>query len=268
MLWDEAVREHLNVLKPVKGSPELVQKIVPLVDLTSLNATDSEESAALFCEKAVSELGHVAAVCVYPPFVKQVAAQLSGTPVKTATVVNFPEGDSALESVLLDIGRALEDGANEIDVVFPYRRYLAGEQQYARQFVTACKAACGEDVALKVILETGALRDASIIADASLEALTGGADFIKTSTGKIPEGATLEAAAVMLLVIRHAASQLKRSLGIKISGGVKRIEQAGQYLALADAIMGRDWVSPSTFRIGTSKLIEEMLKFIEQGQPG
>ncbi|VVC76815.1 Deoxyribose-phosphate aldolase [Aquicella siphonis] len=259
MYWGEAVKERLQALRPVKTSPELIQRIVPLVDLTSLNAADTEESIALFCEKARTGLGSVAAVCVYPRFVRQVAAQLSGTTVRTATVVNFPEGETSLESVLVEIGRALEDGANEIDVVFPYQRYLAGERQYARQFVTACKAACGQHVALKVILETGALRDAAIIADASLDALTGGADFIKTSTGKIPEGATLEAAAVMLLVIRHAAPQLKRLLGVKIAGGVRDIVQAGQYLELADQIMGHDWTRPETFRIGASKLMDEML---------
>lgn len=259
MYWTDAIDEQLKRLKPIETSPQVLQRVTGLIDLTSLNASDTEASIAAFCEKAQTPYGHVAAVCVAPPFVRLVAAQFAGTPIKVATTANFPEGASSLESVLVEIGRALEDGAQEIDVVFPYHRYLAGEQQYASSFVAACKAACG-DVTLKVILETGVLLDSSIIADASLTALTAGADFIKTSTGKVPEGATLEAAATMLLVLHHAAPQLKRPVGIKISGGVRDVAQAAQYIELADNIMGREWVTPATFRIGASKLIDEIMK--------
>jgi deoxyribose-phosphate aldolase len=260
MYWSDAIKEQIRALSPVKTSPALIQRIIGLVDLTSLNSTDTQESIAEFCQKAQTPFGSVAAVCVYPQFARLVAAQFSGTPVKVATVANFPGGESSLESVMIEISRALQDGVEEIDVVFPYHRYLAGERQYAQTFVAACKAACGENVTLKVILETGALIDPAIIADASLDALTSGADFIKTSTGKIPEGATLEAAAAMLLVIRHATPQLKRRLGLKISGGIREIQQAAQYIELADKIMGRDWVNASTFRIGASKLVDEMMK--------
>lgn len=258
MYWADAIQEQIKALKSVEKTPQLLERVVKLIDLTSLNADDTEASIAALCEKAQTIYGHVAAVCVAPQFTRLVAAQFAGSPIKTATVANFPDGSTPLENVLIEIGRSLQDGAQEIDVVFPYHRYLAGERQYALNFVAACKAACG-DVTLKVILETGVLLDASIIADASLDVLTAGADFIKTSTGKIAEGASLEAVAVMLLVLHHAAPQLKRQVGIKISGGVRTIEQAAQYIELADNIMGRDWVSSSTFRIGTSKLIDEML---------
>jgi deoxyribose-phosphate aldolase len=261
MQWAEVIREATETIKPVTNvSLPLLQRMLSLVDLTSLNANDTESGIAAFCEKAQLSFGHVAAVCVYPAFVRLVAAQFAGTAIKAATVANFPEGSSSLESVLLEIGAALQEGAQEIDVVFPYERYLAGEQQYARTFVAACKAACGDDVILKVILETGALLDPAIIADAALDALTAGADFIKTSTGKIAEGATLEAAATMLLVIKHATPQLKHNVGIKISGGVREIQQAAQYMQLADNIMGKDWVEPATFRIGASKLVDEIMK--------
>lgn len=262
MYWSDAVKEHVNQLKPVEVNPFLLQRILGLVDLTSLGVEDTESSIAAFCQKARLPFGHVAAVCVYPQFVRQIAAEFRGTPVKTATVVNFPEGSSSLESVLIDIGVALQDGAQEIDVVLPYHRYLAGERQYIQTFVSSCKAACGDDVTLKVILETGALLDAALIADASLDVLTAGADFIKTSTGKIPEGATLEAAATMLLVIKHVAPQLKRNMGIKISGGVREIQQAAQYIELAENIMGKEWVTPDTFRIGASKLVDEIVKMM------
>lgn len=259
MQWSEAITEYIQALKPVKKSPELIKRIISLIDFTSLNATDTEASIAAFCEQAQTAYGHVAAVCIYPQFVRLAAAQFAGTPIKVATVVNFPEGNDKLESVLIAIGRALQDGAQEIDVVFPYTRYLAGERQYAHTFVTACKAACGDDVCLKVILETGALNDFGIIADASYDVLAAGADFIKTSTGKIVKGATLETAATMLLVIRHITAQLKHSVGLKVSGGIGKLESAVQYIELADSILGRDWVTADTFRIGASKLVAEMI---------
>lgn len=258
MYWAESTQEFIHTLKPVKPDPALIKRILSVVDLTSLNATDTESSLASFFEKAQTPFGHVAAVCVYPTFLRLAAAEFAKSPVKVATVVNFPEGEASLESVLIDIGSALQNGAQEMDVVFPYRRYLAGERKSAQQFVTACKAACGE-VTLKVILETGAMKDLEMIADASLDVLMAGADFIKTSTGKINVGASLEAAAIMLLVIREVSPKLRRQVGIKISGGVREIQQAVQYLQLADNIMGRDWTTPSTFRIGASKLVDEMI---------
>lgn len=259
MYWPEAIKEHLEVLKPVNVNIALLERMIGLIDLTSLNDHDTESDIAIFFEKAQTSLGHVAAVCVYPQFVSLGAAQFAGTAIKVATVANFPDGSSSLESVLIEIGRALADGAQEIDVVFPYHRYLAGEQQYAQTFISACKAACGEQVTLKVILETGALLDPAIIADASWEAIAAGADFIKTSTGKIAQGASLEAVAAMLLVIHHAMGQLKKHVGIKVSGGLKTIQQAAQFIELADNIMGRDWVNASTFRLGSSKLLDEIL---------
>lgn len=260
MQWAEAIQEVMQSLQPVKPSIPLAQRVLSVMDLTSLNDADTEADIAALCEKARSPLGHVAAVCVHPAFVRLVAAEFAGTPIKAATVANFPAGSASLESVLLEIGAALQQGAEEVDVVFPYDRYLAGEQQYARHFVEACKAACGDNVILKVILETGALVDPAIIADASYDALVSGADFIKTSTGKTTTGATPEAVTTMLLVIRHVLPQLKRNAGIKISGGVKDIAQAATYLQLADKVMGRDWVTASTFRIGASKLLDEILR--------
>jgi deoxyribose-phosphate aldolase len=260
MQWTDAVEEHVRALSPVVQDMALIQRLYRLIDLTSLNSQDTEADIAALCAKAQSSLGHVAALCVYPEFVPMVAANFAGTSVKTATVANFPEGAASLEAVLADISVCLQAGAQEIDVVFPYGRYLAGEQQYAHQFVNICKAACGDDVVLKVILETGALIDPAIIADASYAALAAGADFVKTSTGKISDGATLEAAATMLLVIKHTEPQVRHRLGFKVSGGVRTIEQAAQYVELADRIMGRDWVTPATFRIGASKLVDELLK--------
>ncbi|HTM63942.1 MAG TPA: deoxyribose-phosphate aldolase [Gammaproteobacteria bacterium] len=259
MQWTEAIDAHVRALSPVKTDMALLRRIYSLIDLTSLNDNDTESSIAEMCEKAQSSLGHVAGVCVFQSFIPMIAANFSGSQIKTVGVANFPEGENSLENVLAEISQNLQAGAQEIDVVFPYQRYLAGEQQYAHQFVNVCKSACGDNVKLKVILETGALQDPAIIADAAYEALAAGADFIKTSTGKISEGATLEAAAAMLMVIKHTEPQIKHRLGFKASGGIRTIEQAAQYVELADRIMGGNWVTPATFRIGASKLVDEIL---------
>lgn len=260
MQWSERVSEALSAL-PVSLPLEmaLARRLYSLLDLTSLNADDTNASISEFIQGARSSLGHVAAVCIYPAFVPLVAAEFAGSPVQVATVVNFPSGDESLAKVLVEIGRAIQEGATEIDVVFPYLRYLAGERHYAEEFVAACKAACGEKVLLKVILETGALQDLSIIADAAFDAIKNGADFIKTSTGKIAEGATLEAVAVMLLVVKHMQAELTRPLGVKVSGGVREVQDAARYVALADQILGMEHVDAKTFRIGASKLAQALL---------
>jgi deoxyribose-phosphate aldolase len=255
MQWRELAAGYVQTIKPIPLDMASKERIVSLIDLTSLNATDNEADIAALCERATQLVSPVAAICIYPRFVKLVADTFAGTSVKTATVANFPGGDQSLENVLIEINAALQDGAEEIDVVFPYERYLAGERQHAQNFISTCKTACGVSAILKVILETGALKDPAIIADAAFDAIAAGADFVKTSTGKLPEGATLEAAAVLLLVIKHVSTSLQHPVGLKISGGIRTLEQAAEYIELADVIMGRDWVSPETFRIGASKIV-------------
>lgn len=261
MPWSESVAKAISALPVVPVNAVLAKRLYTLLDLTSLNDTDTDASVALFAEKARSALGEVAAVCVYPAFVSPVAAQLAGSPVAIATVVNFPTGDASLETVLIDINHALTRGATEIDVVFPYQRYLAGERAYAQSFVAACKAACGESVPLKVILETGVLQDLAVIADAAHDAFMNGADFVKTSTGKVPLGASLAATAVMLMVAKQLQPECHRPLGVKVSGGVRSIPDAAAYVALADAVWGREHVTSATFRIGASRLVDELLAF-------
>lgn len=258
MQWsDEIINDTIHNLHPIAINEALLRKLISVIDLTSLNANDTEATIANLCADARTSLGNVAALCVHPKFVRLVATEFSKTAIKTAAVINFPEGNAALESVLLEIGRALQDGAQEIDVVFPYLAYLNGKKEYAHTFITECKAVCGENVILKIILETGALLDSTIIADATATALKAGADFIKTSTGKIQNGATLEAAATILLVM---ARMNVKNKGIKISGGVRDIQQAAQYIELAAHIMGQDWVNPQHFRIGASQLVEAILR--------
>lgn len=264
MEWSEAAMSFVTALKPIEKSPPLITRILSLVDLTSLNENDTPADIGQLCEQAQTDYGHVAAVCVYPKFVSLVATQLAGTPVKVATVVNFPDGNTPIEQVLIEINDALEDGAQEIDLVLPYKQYVSGDRHYALQFVETCKAACGDQATLKVILETGLLGKAACIADACYEVFAAGADFVKTSTGKVPEGATLEAAATLLLVIRNIQPRLQRNLGLKVAGGIKTLQDAAQYVALADMIMGKGWVMPATFRIGSSKIVPEIMQELAQ----
>lgn len=234
-------------------------KILSLIDLTSLNDNDTDAVITKLCQKAVTAYGHVAAVCVYPQFVKLAAQLLKETPVKIATVANFPQGNFLLPDVLSVIQKSIQDGAHEIDVVFPYSHYLNGDVDYAKEFIKKCKETCGNNITLKVILETGAFQDMHVLADAARDVLLSGADFLKTSTGKIEKGATPEAADVLLKAIKEYSPSPKRTVGFKASGGVRTIEQASQYIQIANDIMCSDWVSPKTFRLGASQLLDAVI---------
>jgi deoxyribose-phosphate aldolase len=233
------------------------RRLFGLIDLTRLSEMDTEADIHRLLTKACSPLGSVAAVCVLPRFVRLVAEQLSHVPIKTATVVNFPAGTDALEAVLAEITCVLQAGAQEVDVVFPYQRYIAGDEQYAHDFITACRAISGSAITLKVILETGVLNDTAMIMQACQIACLAGADFVKTSTGHTLIGATLEAVEAMLRAIQPHA--LKRRIGIKVSGGVKTRQQAMRYVQLAQQLMGEQAVTAATFRLGTSQLADHLL---------
>jgi len=146
-------------------------------------------------------------------------------------------------------------GAHEVDVVFPYRALMAGDEETGRELVEMCKAACGGQAQLKVIIESGELKEPALIQRASELAIEGGADFIKTSTGKVPVNATLEAAEIMLKAIKASG----KNVGFKAAGGVRTAEEAAQYLALAADIMGPQWVTPEHFRFGASSLLNNLL---------
>lgn len=238
-----------------------LRRIVSLLDYTRLKDNDTEAEVATFLEQAQTNLGHVAAVCVYPQFVRLAYAIFIESPIRVASVANFPMGDKDLEDVLIEINGALEDGAQEIDVVLPYKRYIAGDMAYASEFVAACNAACHTQAILKVILEAGAFKDKQMLAQAAQDVLLAGADFIKTSTGKIAQGASLECARVMLQVIKDLRTQVQKPLGFKASGGIKTIADAFRYISLADEILGKQCVCPATFRIGASQLLNEIKQY-------
>jgi deoxyribose-phosphate aldolase len=232
---------------------EAARRALGLVDLTSLNDDDTADVIAALCERAVTPLGNVAAVCIHLPFVRQAAQTLRGTGVRVATVVNFPAGMESGDEVAAATSAAIADGADEIDVVLPYERYAAGDRDAALDVVSATRAAA-DGATLKVILETGRIGGPEVIHAAAADVLAFGADFVKTSTGKLQPGATLDAARPMLEAIRAAGRG-----GFKAAGGVRTAEDAGTYLELADEIMGEGWTSPATFRFGASSLLADLL---------
>lgn len=240
---------------------DLKKQILSLIDLTSLNNTDTDAVIDELCEKAITPLGSVAAVCVYPRFVARAKKNLLGSGVKVATVANFPQGEMPIDEVLDSIQQSLSEGAQEIDVVFPYARYQLGGD-----FIQQCKALCGDDIVLKVILETGQIPGIEAIGVMSRDVLLAGADFLKTSTGKIAIGATLPAAKAMLEAIKVISLQQPgRVFGFKASGGVRTVAQAVDYLTLAQTIMGPDWATPATFRFGASQLLAEIVSGFGKG---
>jgi deoxyribose-phosphate aldolase len=228
---------------------------LPLLDLTSLEEDDTAERIEALCGRAVTAAGPVAAVCIRPCFVSQARQLLEDRPVRVATVVNFPAGTAAPAAVAAETRAAVDDGADEIDVVLPYRAYAAGDRAQAIDLLRACRDACDDRALMKVILETGALREPGLIERASFDAIAAGADFLKTSTGKLKPAATLEAAAVMLRAIRDSG----RPIGFKAAGGIRDTAGAAGYLALADAIMGAGWTRVQTFRFGASGLLDALL---------
>jgi deoxyribose-phosphate aldolase len=234
---------------------DVARRALPLLDLTSLNDADDEASTAALCARALTPRGNVAAVCLWPKFVKQAKKALAETGVRVATVVNFPTGSEPRPDVLAAVRRALSDGADEIDLVFPYVEWLRGEKVKAATTVAATKAICGPRVPVKVILESGHFADMAKLAGACAEVIDAGGDMLKTSTGKIATGATPEAARVLL----EASRKANREIGVKISGGVRTLADARAYLALADMVRGASWVRPETFRFGASGLLEALL---------
>ncbi|KEI69528.1 deoxyribose-phosphate aldolase [Endozoicomonas elysicola] len=230
-----------------------------LMDLTSLNDDDTPEKIIELCHQAHTEAGNTAAVCIYPRFIpvaRKTLNSLGLNDVTIATVTNFPEGGDDIEIAVAETKAAVAYGADEVDVVFPYRALMAGNEEVGAELVRRCKEACGADVLLKVIIETGELKDPSLIRKASEISIDAGADFIKTSTGKVPVNATPESARIMLEAIRDSGNT---QVGFKPAGGIKTAEDAALHLDLADEIMGEGWVDRRHYRFGASSLLSNLL---------
>ncbi len=233
---------------------EIAARSLPLVDLTNLTDDCTTADIEALCRKAVTPHGNVAAICIYPRFIATAVPLLKNTGVKIATVVNFPGGGEDTAAVERETAEAIAAGADEIDLVMPYQTFLTGRHGFAETQIVRVKRVCGATT-LKAILETGRLMLPEAIRGASDLAIAAGADFIKTSTGKVEINATPHAARIMLAAIKTAG----KPVGFKAAGGVRTTAEAGDYLALADEIMGAGWVSPATFRFGASGLLNDLV---------
>ncbi len=234
-------------------------------DLTTLEGADSPASVRQLASKAMRpapldhSIPHVAALCIYPRLVPAAVEALKGSAVAVASVATaFPSGQSALELRVAEIERAHAEGASEIDSVISRGALLAGDDTGVYEEVVAAKKACG-DAHLKVILETGELGSYDRVRRASLIAMAAGADFIKTSTGKIAPAATLPVALVMAEAIRDFADFSGRRVGLKVAGGIRSAKDALRYLVLVHETLGTEWLTPERFRIGASSLLNDLL---------
>ncbi|MEZ5825648.1 MAG: deoxyribose-phosphate aldolase [Geminicoccaceae bacterium] len=236
-----------------KGDARAANRILPLVDLTSLGGSESEADIEALCRRAVEH--DVAAVCIYDRHLRQARVLLAGSGVALATVVAFPEGGDDILKAADDSAAAVADGADEIDVVAPLQAAMSGDIGLVGELVESCRAAVGPNVAIKLILETGTLADGALITAVARSAVMAGVDFLKTSTGKVPVGATLEAAALLLAVIQEAEGRV----GLKLSGGVRTTGDAAAYLAMVDRVMGEDWARKGRLRFGASSLLDDLL---------
>jgi len=264
----ELIQERIQGLLENASGIEMrkaLPRIFELMDLTTLEATDNEKSIEVFCQRALSYKKQgfaVAALCVYSPFVSQAKRLMEGQNIEIATVAcGFPSGQMPLSLKLDEVRYAVASGADEVDMVISRGKFLQGEYQKIFDEISAVKEACNK-AHLKVILETGELKTVDNIRKASEIALLAGADFLKTSTGKIKPAATLEAAMVMLDTISEFYNKTNRKVGFKPAGGIADPQTAFQYFKLVEEILGNSWLDKSLFRIGASRLADKLIEQI------
>ncbi len=244
---------------------EAIQRAVSMIDLTTLEGSDSVGRVRSLCRKALDpapgmDLPPAAAVCVYPRLVATAVAELEGTPVAVASVSSgFPAGQVPLDVKLADTRFAVESGADEIDIVIPRGAFLGGEYQLVHDEVAALKEAAGP-AHLKVILETGELGSFENIARAAWIACEAGADFIKTSTGKVSLNSTPATCLCMLRIVGEFERRTGKRIGVKVAGGIRNAKQALHYLVLVHETLGADWLSNRWFRIGASSLMNDLIR--------
>jgi deoxyribose-phosphate aldolase len=276
----DAVGVEERVARFCKRSIKKESKIAALklalsmIDLTTLEGQDTPGKVRQLCQKAVHlhdslpGLPHVAAVCVYPTMVGVAKQALAGSGIKVTSVATaFPSGMTPLNIKLEETKIAVQEGADEIDMVLSRGAFLQGEYQRVFDEIVAVKNACG-DAHLKVILETGELGALDRVRRASVLAMQAGAEFIKTSTGKIQPAATMPVTLVMLQAIRDYYYETDRRVGMKPAGGISRAKQAIQYLVMLRETLGQDWLTPDLFRFGASSLANDLLMQIQKQQTG
>ena len=239
------------------------------IDLTTLTCNDSVESVTEFAKRTVTfasaypDVPNVASICVYPSFVETVGLAVDGTPMRITSVgAGFPASQTFLEVKMLEVAMAVENGADEVDIVLNVGKMLTGEYDEAAAEVETIRSEMDSDVVLKVIIESGALKTPELIRAASLLSMAAGADFVKTSTGKIDVAATPEAAVVMCQAIKDFYAQTGRKVGFKAAGGVKTPKDAALYYTIVEQILGEEWLNTDLFRIGASSAANNLLSAI------
>ncbi len=265
----KAVKNLLENHLEENNTLEVKKFLLNSVELTTLKTTDSEDSVLKFVEKVnefddkYPELGHVATVCVYPNFAKICHDTLENDNVEIACVSGcFPSSQSFIEVKIAETALAVRDGATEIDIVMPVGKFLVGDYEGVTDEIQELKSTCGER-SLKVILETGCLKTASNIKKASILAMYAGADYIKTSTGKLEPAATPEAAYVMCQAIKEYYDQTGIQIGFKPAGGMKTVKDALTYYTIVKEVLGDKWLTNKYLRLGTSSLANKLLSEIE-----
>lgn len=265
---DAQIRERIHAVlsnkMPANERRIALEFLLGAIDLTTLEATDTNAKVTSLCEQAKSFAArkdgspNVAAVCVYPPFASLVSDQLKGSGIRTACVAAaFPSGQTPLAVKIKEVSYVVEEGADEVDMVISRGKFLEGKYDEVAAEIMMIKETCG-DAQLKVILETGELSSVAHIRKACEIALAAGADFLKTSTGKTQPAATPEAFLIMLDSIKEYFEMTGKKVGIKAAGGIADAETALKYYMLARAVVGDDWLSKRYFRIGASRLAENI----------
>jgi deoxyribose-phosphate aldolase len=262
--------------RSIKKSSKLwaLDLAIRCMDLTTLEGADTAGKVAALCSKAVrpkpgdASIPAVAAVCIYPSLVAQAVAHVRGSGVKVASVATaFPSGQTFMSVKVAETEAAVGAAADEIDMVIDRGAFLSGDYQHVYDEIVAVKDACGK-AHLKVILETGELGTYDNVRRASILAMAAGADFIKTSTGKVTPAATLPVSLVMMEAIRDFQRETGQSVGFKPAGGIRMAKQAIQYLVLLHETLGPDWLTPERFRLGASSLLNDVLMQIDKERSG
>jgi deoxyribose-phosphate aldolase len=252
-----------------------LQLAIRTIDLTTLEGADTPGKVSALCSKAVRpdpsdpSIPSCAAICVYPNLVPTARERLEGTGVRVAAVASgFPSGQYPTPIKVADVRSAVELGADEIDMVIDRGAFLSGRYAKVYDEVVRVKEACGEAAHLKVILETGELGTYDNVRRATLLAIAGGADFVKTSTGKIPSAATLPVALCMLEAVRDVHAETGRRVGFKAAGGIRQAKQAVQHLVLVHETLGPEWLTPELYRLGASSLLNDILMQLRKEKTG
>ncbi len=261
-----AVKEIIANKVPENDTAEVKKFLMGSIELTTLHTTDSETSVMKFTERvndfdsAYPDLPHVATICVFPCFAKTVAETLEIDGVEIACVSgSFPSSQALIEVKVAETALAVKDGATEIDIVMPVGKFLDGDYEGMCEDIQELKNTCGNDVAMKVILETGCLKSTADIKKASLLSMYAGADYIKTSTGKEKISATPEAAYVMCQAIKEYYDETGIQIGFKPAGGINTVMDAITYYTIVKEVLGKEWLTNKWFRLGTSRLANVLL---------